>query len=93
MNIFDKRDKSDFMTGYGFNIKMWDEDCLCVSDESKVEFIKNHGVSILKENDVYDKYLKASNSEKIDIIDALVVDEQRGFWAYSQALSPMKQTA
>lgn len=61
-SIFDKRDKSDVMTGYGFNIKIWDEDCFCVSDESKVEFIKNHGVSILKENDVYDKYLKASNS-------------------------------
>lgn len=80
-SILDKSDKSEFMTGYGFNIKVWDEDCFCVSDESKVEFIKNHGVSILKENDVYDKYLKASNSGKIDIIDALEVDEQKGFWA------------
>lgn len=80
-SILDKSDKSEFMTGYGFNIKVWDEDCFCVSDESKVEFIKNHGVSILKENDVYDQYLKASNSGKLDIIDALEVDEQRGFWA------------
>lgn len=81
MNIFDKKDKSEFMTGYGFNIKIWDEDCLYVSDESKVEFIKNHGEPILKKNDVYDQYLKASNSGKLDIIDALEVDEQRSFWA------------
>lgn len=80
-SILDKSDKSEFMTGYGFNIRVWDEDCLCISDKSKVEFIKNHGVSILKENDIYDQYLKASNSGKLDIIDALEVDEQRGFWA------------
>ena len=80
-SILDKSDKSEFMTGYGFNIRVWDEDCLCISDKSKVEFIKNHGASILKENDVYDQYQKASNSGKIDIIDALEVDEQRGFWA------------
>lgn len=53
-SILDKSDKSEFMTGYGFNIRVWDEDCLCISDKSKVEFIKNHGVSILKENDIYD---------------------------------------
>lgn len=80
-SILDKRDKSDLMIGYGFSISMWDEDCLYVSDKSKVEFIKNHGVSILKENDVYDKYLNASNSGKLDIIDELVVNETRGFWA------------
>ena len=33
-SILDKSDKSQFMTGYGFNIRVWDEDCLCISDKS-----------------------------------------------------------
>lgn len=93
MNIFDKRDKSDFMTGYGFNIKMWDEDCLCVSDESKVEFIKIMAYLFSKKMMFMTNILKHLIQKKLILLMHWLLMSKEAFGLYSQALSPMKQTA
>jgi len=92
-SILDKSDKSEFMTGYGFNIRVWDEDCLCISDKSKVEFIKNHGISILKKTISMINTLKHLIQGNLILLMHWKSMNKEVFGLYSQALSPMKQTA